>query len=204
VPTIGEGWVTSVVIDGRIADIVGTSIIDAPIVVPQLVLRELHQIADSGDKLRRERGRLGLETLNRLRAAPGVDVRVQDLGIDGDDRPVDEQLVRIAKALHGRLMTMDYNLNRLAGVEGIRVVNLNELSNAVKPIVVPDEHLSVKLVKRGEQPGQAVGYLPDGTMVIVEEAAHLIGREATVVVRNSITRPTGRMIFAQIPKEPPA
>ena len=194
---------TSVVIDGRIADIVGTSIIDAPIVVPQLVLRELHQIADSGDKLRRERGRLGLETLNRLRAAPGVDVRVQDLGIDGDDRPVDEQLVRIAKALHGRL-TMDYNLNRLAGVEGIRVVNLNELSNAVKPIVVPDEHLSVKLVKRGEQPGQAVGYLPDGTMVIVEEAAHLIGREATVVVRNSITRPTGRMIFAQIPKEPPA
>ena len=189
---------TSVVIDGRIADIVGTGVVDGPLVVPQLVLRELHQIADSGDKLKRERGRLGLETLNRLRADPEVEVRVQDLGDDDDDRPVDEQLVRIAKGIQGRLMTMDYNLNRLASVEGIRVINLNELSNAVKPIAVPDERLTVKLIKRGEQPGQAVGYLPDGTMVIVEDAAHLVGQEADVVVRNAITRPTGRMIFAQI------
>jgi uncharacterized protein YacL len=189
---------TSVVIDGRIADIVRTGIVDGPLVVPQLVLRELHQIADSGDKLRRERGRLGLETLNRLRADRDVEVRVQDLGVEEDDRPVDEQLVRIAKSVNGRLMTMDFNLNRLASVEGIRVINLNELANAVKPIAVPDEKLAVKLIKRGEQAGQAVGYLPDGTMVIVEEAAHLIGQEAEVVVRNAITRPTGRMIFAQV------
>jgi uncharacterized protein YacL len=189
---------TSVVIDGRVADIVRTGIVDGPLVVPQLVLRELHQIADSGDRLKRERGRLGLETLNRLRADPEADVRIQDLGVEDDDRPVDEQLVRIAKTVHGRLMTMDYNLNRLAGVEGIRVINLNELSNAVKPIAVPDERLAVKLVKRGEQPGQAVGYLPDGTMVIVEDAGQLIGQEVEVVVRNAITRPTGRMIFAQI------
>jgi len=189
---------TSVVIDGRVADIVSTGVVDGPFIVPQLVLRELHQIADSGDKLKRERGRLGLETLNRLRAAPDVEVRVQDLGVDEDDRPVDEQLVRIAKSVNGRLMTMDFNLNRLASVEGIRVINLNELSNAVKPIAVPDERLTVKLIKRGEQPGQAVGYLPDGTMVIVEAAAHLVGQEADVIVRNAITRPTGRMIFAQV------
>jgi uncharacterized protein YacL len=188
---------TSVIIDGRIADVVETGLLDGPLVVPQVVLRELHQIADSNDKLRRERGRLGLSTLNKLREDPRADVRIQEFALD-EERPVDEQLVRVAKMLNAKLMTTDYNLNQLASLEGITVVNLNELSNAVKPIALPDEGLRVKLLKKGEQPGQGVGYLPDGTMVIVEDAVALIGQEVEVIVRNTITRETGRMIFARL------
>jgi uncharacterized protein YacL len=188
---------TSVIIDGRIADVVQTGLIDGPLIVPQMVLRELHRIADSGDKLRRERGRLGLSTLNQLREDPLADVRIQEFSLD-EERPVDEQLVRVAKMLNAKLMTTDYNLNQLASLDGLTVVNLNELSNAVKPIALPDENLRVKLIKKGEQPGQGVGYLPDGTMVIVEEAASLIGQEVDVLVRNTITRDTGRMIFARL------
>jgi uncharacterized protein YacL len=187
---------TSVIIDGRLGDILHTGILDGPLVIPQLVLGELHQIADSDDKLRRERGRLGLEALNKIRADPSADIRIQELAAD-HNRPVDEQLVRIAKMVNGRLMTNDFNLNRLAGVEGVDVINLNELANALKPIALPDEQITVKLIKRGEQPGQAVGYLHDGTMVIVEDAVHMIGQETSVVVRNTITRDTGRMIFAR-------
>ena len=187
---------TSVIIDGRLGDIMATDVLDGPLIIPQLVLRELHRIADSDDKLKRERGRLGLEALNSIRETPGVDIRIQELASDYG-RPVDEQLVRIAKMVNGRLMTNDYNLNRLAAVEGVSVINLNELANALKPIALPDERISVKLIKRGEQPGQAVGYLHDGTMVIVEDAVHLISQEVEVVVRNTLTRDTGRMIFAR-------
>jgi uncharacterized protein YacL len=188
---------TSVIIDGRIADVVQTGMLDGPLIVPQMVLRELHQIADSGDKLRRDRGRLGLETLNKLRDDPRADVRIQEFAVD-EERPVDEQLVRVAKMLNAKLMTTDYNLNQLASLDGVTVVNLNELSNAVKPIALPDERLRVKLIKKGEQPGQGVGYLPDGTMVIVENAVQMIGEEVYVIVRNTITRDTGRMIFARM------
>ncbi len=187
---------TSVIIDGRIGDILKTGILDTPMLVPQLVLHELHQLADSGEKLKRERGRLGLEVLNQMRVNEKLDVRIQDMATDMD-RPVDEQLVRIAKVLNARLLTTDFNLNRRASLEGVSVVNLNELANALKPVALPDEQLTVKLVKRGEQPGQAVGYLPDGTMVIVEEADDLLGQEVAVVVRNTITRETGRMVFAR-------
>jgi len=192
-PTVVD---TSVIIDGRIPDIMSASVLDGPLLVPQVVLYELHQLADSGEKLKRERGRLGLEGLNKLRNDPDMDVRIQDMGSD-EDRPVDEQLVRIAKLLNAKLMTNDFNLNRLAALEGVTVINLNELANALKPVALPDEQLTVKLIKRGEQPGQGVGYLPDGTMVIVEQADHLLGQEVDVVVRNTITRDTGRMIFAR-------
>lgn len=192
-PTVVD---TSVIIDGRIPDIMSASVLDGPLLVPQVVLYELHQLADSGEKLKRERGRLGLEVLNKLRNDPDMDVRIQDMGSD-EDRPVDEQLVRIAKLLNAKLMTNDFNLNRLAALEGVTVINLNELANALKPVALPDEQLTVKLIKRGEQPGQGVGYLPDGTMVIVEQADHLLGQEVDVVVRNTITRDTGRMIFAR-------
>ncbi|MHC4481679.1 MAG: hypothetical protein ACYS1C_12025 [Planctomycetota bacterium] len=154
---------TSVIIDGRVSDILKTGVLDGPLLVPQLVLGELHSLADSSDKLKRERGRLGLELLNTLKDDPSVDVSIQDMAGD-QDQPV---------------------------------INLNELANALKPVALPDEKLAVKLIKRGEQPGQAVGYLPDGTMVIVEEADHLIGQETEVIVRNTITRETGRMIFAR-------
>jgi uncharacterized protein YacL len=187
---------TSVIIDGRIAEILRTGILDTPMLVPQFVLNELHQLADSADKLKRERGRLGLEVLNDMRNDAKVDVRIQDMATD-QDQPVDEQLVRIAKVLNARLLTTDWNLNRRASLEGVSVVNLNELANALKPVALPDEQLTVKLIKRGEQPGQGVGYLPDGTMVIVEEADDLLGQEVAVVVRNTITRETGRMIFAR-------
>lgn len=187
---------TNVIIDGRIADILRTGFVDGPVIVPQVVLRELHKIADSGDKLRRERGRLGLDVLNELREDPKVDVRIQELAAD-DERPVDEQLVHIAKLLNGKLMTSDFNLNRLASLEGISVINLNELANALKPVALPDEQLTIKIIKRGEQPGQGVGYLSDGTIIIVEDADHLLGQEVEVIVRNTITRDTGRMIFAR-------
>lgn len=187
---------TSVIIDGRITDILRTQILDGPLLVPDLVLQELHQLADSADKLKRERGRLGLEVLNEIQDDLDVDVRIQETTPD-QTRPVDEELVRIAKMVNGRLMTNDFNLNRRASLEGVTVINVNELANALKPIALPDEQLKVKLIKQGEQPGQGIGYLPDGTMVIVEEAAHLLGQEVDVVVRNTITRDTGRMIFAR-------
>jgi uncharacterized protein YacL len=188
---------TSVVIDGRLPELLSTGMFDCPILVPQLVLHELHHIADSSDKLRRERGRLGLDSLNELREDPELDVRIHEL-VPNPGQPVDEQLVHIAKMVNGRLMTNDYNLNRVASLEGVRVVNLNSLSNALKPVALPDETINVKLIKEGEQPGQAVGFLLDGTMVIVEDAAHLVGKEVDVVVRNTITRETGRIIFARL------
>ncbi len=187
---------TNVIIDGRIGDLLKTGIFDGPVLVPQVVLQELHQIADSDDKLRRERGRLGLETLNTAIDDPELDVRVLDIAPD-QDRPVDQQLIRIAKMVNGRLMTNDFNLNRMATLEGVSVVNLNELANAVKPIALPDEQMRLKLIKPGEQPGQGIGYLPDGTMVVVEDSVHLVGQEVDVVVRNTITRETGRIVFAR-------
>ncbi len=187
---------TSVIIDGRLPEIVKAGVLDGPLIVPQLVLHELQKVADSGDRLKRERGRLGLETLHRIQEDPELDIRVQELAPDYS-RPVDEQLVRIAKMLNGKLVTTDYNLNRLASLDGVRVINFNELANALKPIALPDEQITVKLIKPGEQPGQAVGYLQDGTMVVVEDADHLIGRDTDVLVRNTITRETGRMIFAR-------
>ncbi len=187
---------TNVIIDGRIGDLLKTGIFDGPVLVPQVVLQELHQIADSDDKLRRERGRLGLETLNKAMEDPELDVRVQDIAPESD-RPVDQQLIRIAKMVNGRLMTNDFNLNRMATLEGVGVVNLNELANAVKPIALPDEQIRLKLIKPGEQPGQGIGYLPDGTMVVVEDSVHLVGQEVDVVVRNTITRETGRIVFAR-------
>ncbi len=191
---------TSVIIDGRIADMLKTAVLDGPLLLPDCVLHELHQLADSEDKLKRERGRYGLEVLNDIRENLNVDVRIQETGADRS-QPVDEELVRLAKIVNGRLMTNDFNLNRRASLEGISVINLNELANALKPIALPGEELTVKLIKAGEQPGQGVGYLQDGTMIIVESAAHLVGKEVRVIVRNTLTRETGRMIFARLLEE---
>jgi len=188
---------TSVVVDGRIAELLSTGVIDGPILVPHAILRELHGIADSEDKLKRERGRLGLRQLGAIRDDPRLEVRIEGFEVD-DGQPVDEQLVRIAGKLNARIMTNDFNLNRLAALEGVEIINLNELSNALKPVALPDEQISIKLVKRGEQPGQAVGYLQDGTMVVVEGAVHAIGEEVDVLVTNAITRDTGRMIFGRL------
>ena len=194
---------TSVIIDGRIADVLATGIIDGPIVVPHVVLQELHRLADSDDKLRRERGRLGMKVLDQIRNNEDLEVRIQRIESDAS-QPVDEQLVQIAKKISARIVTNDYNLNRLATLEGIEIINLNELANALKPVALPDEQITVKLLRRGEQPGQAVGFLDDGTMVVVEDAMQMLGKEAGIVVTNTITRDTGRIIFGRMASASPS
>src|SRR6195256_5256639 len=175
---------TSVVIDGRIADVAETKVLDQPLVVPRFVLQELQGIADSSDKLRRNRGRRGLDILNRLQKSPGIEVTIHDAEIPelAGIREVDQRLVVLAKHLGGKVVTNDYNLNKIARLQGVEVINLNDLANAMKPIVLPGEFLTVKLIKRGEEPGQGIGYLEDGTMVVTEQGAHHLGEMVRLTV----------------------
>jgi uncharacterized protein YacL len=191
---------TSVVIDGRIADVAETKVLDQPLVVPRFVLQELQGIADSSDKLRRNRGRRGLDVLNRLQKSPGVEVRIHDGEIPelAGIREVDQRLVVLAKHLGGKVVTNDYNLNKIARLQGVEVINLNDLANALKPIVLPGEGLTVKLIKRGEEPGQGVGYLDDGTMVVTEQGAYHLGETARLTVTSVLQTSAGRMIFGRI------
>lgn len=188
---------TSVLLDGRIADILGTKIVEDPIIVPEMVLEELHNIADSDDKIRRERGRLGMRMLDELRKNEDLDVSIQSFDVS-PQKPVDQRLVDVAKQLGARIITNDYNLNRVATIGGVEILNLNELANALKPVALPEEEINVKLLREGEQHGQAVGFLDDGTMVVVEGGAGMIGKKVPVVVTNTITRETGRIIFAEL------
>ena len=200
---------TSVVIDGRIADVAETRIIDQPLIVPRFVLQELQGIADSSDKLRRNRGRRGLDILNRLQKSTGVEVKIHDAEIPelAGIREVDQRLVVLAKHLGGKVVTNDYNLNKIAQLQGVDVINLNDLANALKPIVLPGEGLTVKLIKRGEEPGQGVGYLDDGTMVVTEQGAHHLGETVRLTVTSVLQTSAGRMIFGRIdpvaPSRPP-
>ena len=191
---------TSVVIDGRIADVAETRVIDQPMVVPRFVLQELQSIADSSDKLRRNRGRRGLDILNRLQKSPGIEVRIHDAEIPelAGIREVDQRLVVLAKHLGGKVVTNDYNLNKIARLQGVEVINLNDLANAMKPIVLPGESLTVKLLKRGEEPGQGVGYLDDGTMVVAEQGAYHLGETVRLTVTSVLQTSAGRMIFGRI------
>ena len=191
---------TSVVIDGRIADVAETRVIDQPLVVPRFVLQELQSIADSSDKLRRNRGRRGLDILNRLQKSPGIEVRIHDAEIPelAGIREVDQRLVILAKHLGGKVVTNDYNLNKIARLQGVEVINLNDLANAMKPIVLPGETLTVKLLKRGEEPGQGVGYLDDGTMVVAEQGAYHLGETVRLTVTSVLQTSAGRMIFGRM------
>jgi uncharacterized protein YacL len=201
---------TSVVIDGRIADVAETRVIDQPMVIPRFVLQELQSIADSADKLRRNRGRRGLDVLNKLQKSPGVEVRIHDAEIPelAGIREVDQRLVVLAKHLGGKVVTNDYNLNKIARLQGVEVINLNDLANAMKPIVLPGEALTVKLLKRGEEQGQGIGYLDDGTMVVVEQGAYHLGETLRLTVTSVLQTSAGRMIFGRIdqaqPPKPPA
>lgn len=196
---------TSVVIDGRIADVAETRIIDQPLVVPRFVLQELQGIADSSDKLRRNRGRRGLDILNRLQKSAGIEVKVHnaDLPELAGIREVDQRLVVLAKSLGGKVVTNDYNLNKIARLQGVEVINLNDLANAMKPIVLPGEGLTVKLIKRGEEPGQGVGYLDDGTMVVTEQGAYHLGETVRITVTSVLQTSAGRMIFGRLDQSPP-
>ncbi len=191
---------TSVVIDGRIADVADTKVLDQPLVVPRFVLQELQGIADSSDKLRRNRGRRGLDILNRLQKSPGIEVRIHDAELPelAAVKEVDQKLVVLAKHLGGKVVTNDYNLNKIARLQGVEVINLNDLANALKPIVLPGEALAVKLIKRGEEPGQGVGYLDDGTMVVTEQGAYHLGEQVRLTVTSVLQTSAGRMIFGRI------
>jgi len=190
---------TSVIIDGRIVDIFKSKFLDGKIVIPKFVLRELQQVADSTEPMKRQRGKRGLEILATIQKELGV-----NLDLHEEEFPeipeVDAKLVKLAKVIEAKILTVDFNLNRVATLQGIKVLNINELANALKPVVFPGEQLEVKLVKEGKEHNQAIGYLDDGTMVVVEDARRLIGQELKVVVTSVLQTQAGRMIFAKIDK----
>jgi len=190
---------TSVVIDGRIVDIVEkTRLFDSQLVIPRFVINELHSIADSGDRSRRARGRRGLDMLQKLKTNPEVELRVFDRELLGSEgKRVDQRLIELAKHLEARLVTNDYNLNKVARLEGVEVINLNDLANALKPIYLPGEQLDVRLVRGGEEVGQGVGYLDDGTMVVVENGRPYIGHDVVITVTSVLQTSAGRMIFGK-------
>lgn len=188
---------TSVIIDGRIADISRTGFIEGEMFVPRFVLNELQHIADSSDTLRRRRGRRGLEMLRRLQSDSVTPVRVVDKNIQGV-REVDEKLVLLAKRLDAPIITNDYNLNRVAQLQGVKVLNINELANAVKTLFLPGESLDIDIIQEGKESGQGVGYLDDGTMVVVENGKRYIGHEVEVVVTKILQTAAGRMLFARL------
>lgn len=195
---------TSVIIDGRVADVAESHIFDQPLVVPRFVLQELQGIADSSDKLRRNRGRRGLDILNKLQKSPGIEVKIHDGEVPelAGVREVDQKLVILAKVLGGKVVTNDYNLNKIAKLQGVDVINLNDVANALKPIVLPGEGLQVKLIKRGEEPGQGVGYLDDGTMVVTEHGVHHLGEVVRLTVTSVLQTSAGRMIFGRLDPPP--
>lgn len=187
---------TSAIIDGRIADISQTGFIQGTLVVPRFVLDELRHIADSSDSLRRNRGRRGLEMLNKLRKDATVPITISDIDFE-DTIEVDAKLIKLARALRGPIITNDYNLNRVAEVQGVRALNINELANAVKSVVLPGEELLVRVIQEGKEAGQGVGFLEDGTMVVVEAGRRHLGQSVGVVVTRVLQTVAGRMIFAQ-------
>lgn len=186
---------TSVIIDGRIADVSRTGFLDGVLTIPRFVLNELQHIADSSDALRRNRGRRGLDMLGKLQKDSVVPIRITDMDVE-DVREVDDKLVRLAKQLHAPVLTNDFNLNKVAELQGVRVLNVNELANALRAIVLPGENMHVKLVQEGKELGQGVAYLDDGTMVVVENGKKYIGSSIDVTVTRMLQTNQGRMIFA--------
>ena len=190
---------TSVVIDGRIADVVEAGAMDNQLIMPRFVLGELQSIADSSDKLRRSRGRRGLDILNRLRSTPDVDLKIYDRELpEMVNQPVDMKLVLLTRRLEGKLVTGDYNLNKVARLHNVEVLNLNDLANALKPVFLPGEQVEVKVVKAGEEEGQGVGYLDDGTMIVIEGGRPHIGQKVQIVVTSVLQTSAGRMIFGKL------
>ncbi len=191
---------TSVIIDGRVADICETGFLEGSLIVPQFVLQELQHVADSADPIKRARGRRGLDILHRIQQLARVTVKITD-----DDYPkikeVDAKLVAMAKALNAKVITNDFNLNKVAGLHGVSVLNINELANSVKPVVLPGEALKIFILKEGKEYNQGVAYLDDGTMVVVENARRLIGKNAEVAVTSVLQTTAGRMIFSKLKED---
>lgn len=187
---------TSVIIDGRIADICKTGFIEGPLIIPEFVLEELQHIADSSDSLKRNRGRRGLDILNKIQKELDVEVIINDKKFE-DVQEVDSKLLKLTQLLKGKIITNDYNLNKVAEVQGIAVLNINELANAVKPVVLPGEEMIVQVVRDGKELGQGLAYLDDGTMIVVESGRKFIGETIDVVVTSVLQTSAGRMIFAK-------
>jgi uncharacterized protein YacL len=188
---------TSVIIDGRVADIAKTGFLPGTLLIPRFVLNELQYIADSPDGLRRQRGRRGMEVLSELQKLPNILVRVSDIDVEGI-REVDDKLVVLGKQLKSPVLTNDYNLNRIAELQGVTVLNINELANAVKSIVLPGEILNINVFQEGKEMGQGVGYMDDGTMVVVENGKDYIGEYKDVHVTKVLQTAAGRMIFGRV------
>lgn len=187
---------TSVIIDGRIADICSTGFLEGPLVIPEFVLNELQHIADSSDDLKRKRGRRGLDILNKMQKELDIEIIISDKKYK-DIKEVDSKLLRLTQDLNGRILTNDYNLNKVANVQNIEVLNINELANAVKPVVLPGEEMLVEVVRDGKESGQGLGYLDDGTMIVVESGKKYIGKEIDVVVTSVLQTSAGKMIFGR-------
>ena len=191
---------TSVIIDGRIADIARTGFLPGSLLIPHFVLNELQYIADSADSLRRQRGRRGMEVLATLQREPGIPVRITDIDVEGV-RDVDDKLVILARQMRCPILTNDFNLNRIAELQGVTILNINELANAVKSVLLPGEVLYVRVIQEGKESNQGVGYLDDGTMVVIENGREYIDSEANVLVTKVLQTAAGRMIFARPEKE---
>lgn len=188
---------TSVIIDGRIADICQTGMLEGQIIVPAFVLAELRHIADSADSLKRNRGRRGLDILNRMQKEQNIPIKVVDTDYE-DIAEVDAKLIKLAYDMGGVVVTNDYNLNKVAGVQRVPVFNINELANALKPVVLPGEEMTVNIVKEGKEVGQGVGYLNDGTMVVVDGGRRFVGEDVDVIVTSALQTAAGRLIFAKL------
>jgi uncharacterized protein YacL len=186
---------TSVIIDGRISDICEAGFIDGTLVAPQFILNELQHIADSSDPLKRARGRRGLDILNKLQKNPQVKIEVMEIDFP-KIKEVDSKLIALAKEIGADILTNDFNLNKIAQIQGVSVLNINQLANAVKPIVLPGEGMNVTITRQGKERGQGVAYLDDGTMVVVEQGENLLNQSIDVVVTSILQTPAGRMIFA--------
>jgi uncharacterized protein YacL len=191
---------TSVIIDGRIADITEAGFVEGPLLIPQFVLSELQHIADSSDPVKRTRGKRGLEVLHHIQKQVNVDVRIVDTDYP-TVKEVDSKLIELAKEVRGKIITNDSNLNKVAELQGIEVWNINELANALKPVVLPGEEMNVKILKEGKEMGQGVAYLDDGTMIVVDNGRRQIGKTIDVVVTSVLQTPAGRMIFARLKEE---
>jgi uncharacterized protein YacL len=188
---------TSAIIDGRIADMLENRLFDSPVILPRFILNEIQNLADSHDRLKRGRGRRGLDMLNRLKKMPGIDLRVNDLMFP-ETKEIDSKLIRLTKMLDGKLVTTDFSLVKVAQVQGIESININTIAQVLKTPYIQGDRFSIKLVRPGENPGQAVGYLDDGTMIVVEDAAKLVGKEVNIVVTNVIQTSAGRLIFGKV------
>jgi len=190
---------TSVIIDGRIADIANTRFLEGKFVVPRFVLKELQQVADSSDSLKRARGRRGMDILGKLQKNKNIDVKIHNEDFQ-EIQEVDAKIVKLARVLGAKVFTNDYNLNKIAEIQGVKVLNVNELANALRPVVLPGEGMDVRLIKEGKEYNQGVGYLEDGTMVVVDNGRRSIGQSVRIIVGSVLQTAAGRMIFGKLPE----